>query len=146
MKLLIMQFSPTSCHFIPLRSKYSPEHSVLKHPQSMFLPYCQRPSFTPMQCLHFGKGSFWTMSAPKCVLFADWISGQPTWSKPVKIPCGWANYALGCLWKLVIRVHLILLWSKHADCNPMGTTITYWSNFLYSVLNPLFSYENIAPN
>jgi hypothetical protein len=33
MKLLIMQFSPTSCHFIPLRSKYSPQHPVLKHPQ-----------------------------------------------------------------------------------------------------------------
>jgi hypothetical protein len=28
MKLLTMQFSPTSCHFIPLRSKYSPEHQV----------------------------------------------------------------------------------------------------------------------
>jgi hypothetical protein len=26
MKLLIMQSSPTSCHFIPLRSKYSPQH------------------------------------------------------------------------------------------------------------------------
>jgi hypothetical protein len=35
MKLLIMQLSPTSCHFISLRSKYSP---VLKHPQSMSLP------------------------------------------------------------------------------------------------------------
>jgi hypothetical protein len=32
-KLLIMQFSPTS-----LRSKYSPQHPVLKHPQSMFFP------------------------------------------------------------------------------------------------------------
>jgi hypothetical protein len=31
-KLFIVQFSPTSCHFIPLRSKYSPQH-----PQSMFL-------------------------------------------------------------------------------------------------------------
>jgi hypothetical protein len=30
-----MQFSPTSCHFIPLRSKYSPQHPVLKHPQSV---------------------------------------------------------------------------------------------------------------
>jgi hypothetical protein len=29
MQLLIMQFSPTSCHFIPLRSKYSPKHPVL---------------------------------------------------------------------------------------------------------------------
>jgi hypothetical protein len=33
-----MQFSPTSYDFIPLRSKYSPQHPVLKHPQSMFLP------------------------------------------------------------------------------------------------------------
>jgi hypothetical protein len=28
-----MQFSPTSYHIIPLRSKYSPQHPVLKHPQ-----------------------------------------------------------------------------------------------------------------
>jgi hypothetical protein len=32
MKLLIMQFSPTSCHFVSLRFKYSPQHLVLKHP------------------------------------------------------------------------------------------------------------------
>jgi hypothetical protein len=38
MKLLIMQFPPNSRHIIPLRSKYSPQHPVLKHPQSMFLP------------------------------------------------------------------------------------------------------------
>jgi hypothetical protein len=36
--LLIMQFSPTSCHFIPLRSKYSTQHPVLKHLQFVFLP------------------------------------------------------------------------------------------------------------
>jgi hypothetical protein len=36
MKLLIIQFSWTSCHFISLRSKYS-QRPVLKHPQSMFL-------------------------------------------------------------------------------------------------------------
>jgi hypothetical protein len=35
MKLLIMQFSPTSRHFIPLRSKYSSHHPVLKHTQSL---------------------------------------------------------------------------------------------------------------
>jgi hypothetical protein len=35
MKLLIMQFSATSCLFIPLWSKYSPQHPVLKQPQSM---------------------------------------------------------------------------------------------------------------
>jgi hypothetical protein len=46
-----MQFYQTSCHFISLRSKYSPRHPVLKHPQytCMFLPSHQRPSFTPMQ-------------------------------------------------------------------------------------------------
>jgi hypothetical protein len=30
-----MQCSPFSCHLIPLRSKYPPQHPVLKHPQSM---------------------------------------------------------------------------------------------------------------
>jgi hypothetical protein len=34
-----MQFSPISRHFIPLRSKYSPQHPDLKHPQSVFLSY-----------------------------------------------------------------------------------------------------------
>jgi hypothetical protein len=48
MKLLIMQFSSTPYHFIPLRSKYSPQHPVLKHAQSMFFPKCQWPSFTPI--------------------------------------------------------------------------------------------------
>jgi hypothetical protein len=33
-----MQFSPISRHFISLRTKYSPQHSVLEHPQSIFLP------------------------------------------------------------------------------------------------------------
>jgi hypothetical protein len=36
MKLLIMQFSRTSIHFISLRSKYSPQYPVLKQPQSLF--------------------------------------------------------------------------------------------------------------
>jgi hypothetical protein len=37
MKLLIMQSSPVSCHFLPLRYKYSPQHPVFKHPQSIVL-------------------------------------------------------------------------------------------------------------
>jgi hypothetical protein len=44
-----MQLFPTSRHFISLWSKYSPQHPVLKHPQSMFLSWCQRPSFTSIQ-------------------------------------------------------------------------------------------------
>jgi hypothetical protein len=38
MKLLAMQFLPISGRFISLRSKYSPQHLVLKHPQFVFLP------------------------------------------------------------------------------------------------------------
>jgi hypothetical protein len=29
MKLLIMQSSPASCHFLPIMSKYSPHHPIL---------------------------------------------------------------------------------------------------------------------
>ena len=36
-------------HLVTLRPKYSPQHSILKHPQSMFLRLCERPSFTPIQ-------------------------------------------------------------------------------------------------
>jgi hypothetical protein len=30
-----LQSSPASCHFLPLRSKFSSHHAVLKHPQFM---------------------------------------------------------------------------------------------------------------
>jgi hypothetical protein len=48
-KLLIMQFSSTCHHFISLRAKNSPQHPVPKHTQSVLLPWCQRPSLTPIQ-------------------------------------------------------------------------------------------------
>jgi hypothetical protein len=43
MKLLIIEFLPASCYFLPLGSKHS-QHPVLKHPQSQFVP-----SATPMR-------------------------------------------------------------------------------------------------
>jgi hypothetical protein len=36
-----MQFSPASCHFILLRSKYSPQHPVLKYPHTHTEPYAK---------------------------------------------------------------------------------------------------------
>ena len=48
-QLLVMQLSPFPCHLVPLRSKYSPQHPILKHPQPAFLPQCQRPGFIPIQ-------------------------------------------------------------------------------------------------
>jgi hypothetical protein len=52
-----MQSSPASCHFLPLRSTYSPQHPVLKHPQC-FLPLVwetnfPRPSVTFRNKLEF---------------------------------------------------------------------------------------------
>jgi hypothetical protein len=35
-KLTMMQISPSSCHFLAVRSKYSGQHPVLRHLQSMF--------------------------------------------------------------------------------------------------------------
>jgi len=32
--------------FLPYRSKHSPQHPLLEHPQSVFLPYSERPGFT----------------------------------------------------------------------------------------------------
>ena len=37
------------CYFIPLRPKYLPQHPILKHPQAMFVPQFERPSFTSIQ-------------------------------------------------------------------------------------------------
>ena len=44
-----MQSPPFHRYLIPPRSKYSPEHHILKHPQLPFHPQCQRPGFTPRQ-------------------------------------------------------------------------------------------------
>jgi len=41
-KLLIMYFSPLPWYLVPLRPKYSPQQPILKHPQPMFLPQCER--------------------------------------------------------------------------------------------------------
>ena len=44
-----MQSPPFPRYLFPPRSKYSPQHHVLKHLQLPFLPLYQRPSFTPIQ-------------------------------------------------------------------------------------------------
>jgi hypothetical protein len=45
----VCSFFLNFCHSISLLSKYSPQHPVLKHSKAIFLPYSQRPSFTPIQ-------------------------------------------------------------------------------------------------
>jgi hypothetical protein len=57
MKLLVMQFSPASYHFIPLWSKYSPENPVPRYLQSMFLSLMSETKFhthtEPQKQTHF---------------------------------------------------------------------------------------------
>ena len=45
----LCSFFPVPCYLVPRRSKYSPQHPILKHPQFTFLPQVVRPSFTPIQ-------------------------------------------------------------------------------------------------
>jgi hypothetical protein len=44
MELLFMQEFTVS--FIPVRFRYTPRHPVLKHPDSMLFPKCERQSLT----------------------------------------------------------------------------------------------------
>ena len=39
-KLLIMQLPQVPCYLFPHRSKYSPQHPILKYPQPAFIPQC----------------------------------------------------------------------------------------------------------
>ena len=52
-QLLFMQLSPFPCHLVPFRSKYSPQHPILKHPfthfSTIFSPCCF------VNCAHGGK-------------------------------------------------------------------------------------------
>ena len=38
----LCSFLYSPCYLVPLRSKYSPQHHIFKHPQPTFLPQCQR--------------------------------------------------------------------------------------------------------
>jgi hypothetical protein len=45
MKILIKQSFPSSCHFLPVTSKYLPHHPVLEYLRPVFVRQ-QRPTFT----------------------------------------------------------------------------------------------------
>jgi hypothetical protein len=49
MKILIMQFATVPCYLVPLNPKYLPQHPVLRHPQHILFPQCERTRFTAIQ-------------------------------------------------------------------------------------------------
>jgi hypothetical protein len=48
-ELFSLQFLPIPSYFLPLRSKYSHPHPVLKYSQYMFFPWGERP-LNEMNC------------------------------------------------------------------------------------------------
>jgi hypothetical protein len=71
---------------IPLRSKHSPQRSVLKYLQSIFLPYSRRQRFTPVQNYkqtnfkHSLLKMYMNLSVPARVLNAPHSSHTLTWA------------------------------------------------------------------
>ena len=70
-----MQSPPFPRYLFPPRSKYSPQHHILKHPQLPFLPQCQRQSFTPIQNNRKNYSSIYlnVLYSDKNVYFIRWI-------------------------------------------------------------------------
>lgn len=58
MKVLIMKLSLVSHHFLPLKPKYLPQHSVFEHPQHIFLLSYKRPGLTFKQSKNSQKKVF----------------------------------------------------------------------------------------
>ena len=79
--LLVMQSPPFPRYLVPPRSKHSPQHHILKHPQLPFLPQCQRPGFTPIHnnrqnysSIYFNLSRY--LTAPLSAMFvpiSSWI-------------------------------------------------------------------------
>jgi hypothetical protein len=59
------------CFLIPLRLKYFSQHPILKHPQHIFLPQCERPSFTPIQ---INRQSYISVT----LIFIFWVTNCKT--------------------------------------------------------------------
>jgi len=45
----LCSFFPLPCYLVPLRPKYSPEHTIHRHPLPTFLPQCEQLCFTSIQ-------------------------------------------------------------------------------------------------
>jgi hypothetical protein len=87
MKLLIMQSSPVSRHFLPLRSKYS-HRPALKQLQSMFFLQCDRLRITSIQ----KKGKIMVL----CILIFKFF-WEETGRQKIKLSFSLTNYFLSFL-------------------------------------------------
>jgi hypothetical protein len=121
MKLFITRFSLTSYHFIPLWSKYSPQHPVLKHPLSMFLPYCQRSSFRQNYNLYFLIFTFLDSRREDESFWTEWQQALPEF-----------NLLLISSW---IKFWFVTVVPKYLNCAKLSEDVSYlYVMILLSVL------------
>ena len=76
-KLLTTPSPPLPCYLVPPRPLYSPQHPILKHPQPMFLPQCERPSFTPTQTTDCKFNIFGQQTGRQNILY--WMAAGIPW-------------------------------------------------------------------
>ena len=95
-----MQSPPFPRYLVPPRSKYSPQHHVLKHPLLPFLPQRKRPSFTPILYLNtFHKHA--TVENEYSTTFLTWFSGFRCGVNEI---CALSGNLRSAEWKLLAQV------------------------------------------
>jgi hypothetical protein len=67
-----VQLSPFSRYFIPLRSKYPPQHPVLQHPQSVQKSHISHFKTITLSSSLFSYQGFYT-GIPQWTLFSVWL-------------------------------------------------------------------------
>jgi hypothetical protein len=66
----IIKFSSASSYLLlPLTTEYFPRCPVLKHPQSVFVPYSGKPSFTPVPNNKFMRSEVFIVATLKIAVF-----------------------------------------------------------------------------
>ena len=135
-----MQLSPFPCHLVPLRSKYSQQQPILKHPQPAYLPQCQRPGFTPIQNHRQNYSSiylnlnFWIATwRTKLSLNNVWVLIKekvwplPTHGSPRHEPVSFTYPPVAPMW--VVTLHTLLCTQTHPlPCHPPS----YWHRLFSS--------------
>ena len=84
------QFLVTSSLFCP---RQFPQHRIIESSQPMFLPQCERPSFTPIQNRNNYNSMYINTPIPVAALFNAWVYGR----SPTEIVSSNTARGHGCL-------------------------------------------------
>ena len=136
-----MQSPPFPRYLIPPRSKYSPQHHILKHPQLPFLPCCQRPLclyYTALCSVFSIHDTNWKGFVPfslrsNSLLPTSWIASTFSWWRSLS-SCFLAN-------RLIYAVTISMLRSRRRSAFPtfqgastMFLSTLFWNLCIMAVL------------